>query len=168
MGHYFRDEIVAQARALALTGYSTRKAAAELQRLFPSEDTPAHPTLVEWRKELSEADHEKLDNNERRIALRADELVEAKLETFEDNLDKVRLPELVMAAGVYRDKIFKRQDQRQPPVSAQNVLIIVNAQKPETIEGEVVRETEDKDGPRAALLGPGKDGQDDGGEPVPA
>ncbi len=58
MGHYFRDEIVAQAKALALTGYSTRKAAVELRVLFPGEDTPAHPTLVEWRKELSEADHE--------------------------------------------------------------------------------------------------------------
>ena len=158
MGHYFRDEIVAQARALALTGYSTRKAAAELQVLFPGEDTPAHPTLVEWRKELSEADHENLDNNERRIALRADELVEAKLETFEGHLDKVRLPELVMTAGVYRDKIFKRQDQRQPVVSAQNVLIVVNAQKPDTIEGEVVREAED-DGPPAALLGSDEDDQ---------
>ncbi len=56
MGHYFRDEIVAQAKALALTGYSTRKAAAELKRRFPGEDTPSHPTLVQWRKEVTEAD----------------------------------------------------------------------------------------------------------------
>ncbi len=103
---------------------------------------------------MSEADHEKLGDNERRIALRADELVEAKLETFEDNLDKVRLPELVMTAGVYRDKIFKRQEHRQPTAQATNVLIVVNAQKPETIEGEVVRDAEDQDGP--------------GGVPVPS
>ena len=56
MAHYFRDEIVAQAKALAQTGYSPRKAAAELTRLFPGEDTPSHPTLVQWRKELTEAD----------------------------------------------------------------------------------------------------------------
>ena len=56
MAHYFRDEIVAQAKALALEGYSTRKAAAELGKLYPDEDTPSHPTLVQWRKELTEAD----------------------------------------------------------------------------------------------------------------
>ncbi len=51
MGHYFRDQIVARATWLAQSGYSTRKAAAELTRLFPGEDTPSHPTLVQWRKE---------------------------------------------------------------------------------------------------------------------
>ncbi len=151
MGHYFRDEIVAQAKALALTGYSTRKAAVELQVLFPGEDTPAHPTLVEWRKELSEADHEKLADNERRIALRVDELVEAKLETFEDKLDKVRLPELVMAAGVYRDKIFKRQEPKhQLNTQAQNIQInFISEERPkeppegDTVEGEVIRDEGD-------------------------
>ncbi|KKM03208.1 hypothetical protein LCGC14_1776780, partial [marine sediment metagenome] len=54
MAHYFRNEIVAQAKTLALAGYSTRKAALELERLFPGEDTPSHPTLVEWRKEPSD------------------------------------------------------------------------------------------------------------------
>ena len=56
MAHYFRDEIVDQAKTLALAGYSTRKAAVELQVLFPDEDTPSHPTLVQWRKELTEPD----------------------------------------------------------------------------------------------------------------
>ncbi len=145
MGHYFRDEIVAQAKALALTGYSTRKAAVELQVLFPGEDTPAHPTLVEWRKELSEADHEKLGDNERRIALRVDELVEAKLETFEDKLDRVRLPELVMAAGVYRDKLFKRQEskyQSTRQTQSTQVIIVLGSEKPDVIEGELVRDDE--------------------------
>ena len=59
MAHYFRDEIVAQAKTLAQTGYSTRKAAAELGRLFPGEDTPSHPTLVQWRKESTEPDRPK-------------------------------------------------------------------------------------------------------------
>jgi hypothetical protein len=152
MGRNFRDEIVAQAKALALTGYSTRKAAVELEILFPGEDTPAHPTLVEWRKELSEADHEELADNERRIALRADELVTAKLETLEGDLGKVRLPELVMAAGVYRDKIFKRLEPKHQPqaINTGGVLIILNAEKPdiigeateeslEVVEGEVVK-----------------------------
>ena len=150
MGHNFRDEIVAQAKALALTGYSTRKAAVELEILFPGENTPAHPTLVEWRKELSEADHEKLGDNERRIALRVDELVEAKLETFEDKLDKVRLPELVMAAGVYRDKIFKRQEPKhQLNTQAQSITINFisrknpNPEPPEVVEGEVVKDDGD-------------------------
>ncbi len=146
MGHNFRDEIVAQAKALALTGYGTRKAAVELQVLFPGEDTPSHPTIVEWRKELSEADHEKLGDNERRIALRVDELVEAKLETFEDKLDKVRLPELVMAAGVYRDKIFKREEPKhQLNTQAQNIQINFISEErphesPDVVEGEIVNE----------------------------
>ncbi|MCH7576771.1 MAG: helix-turn-helix domain-containing protein [Chloroflexi bacterium] len=59
MAHYFRDEIVAKAKALAQEGYSTRKAAAELGRLFPGEDTPSHPALVQWRKELTEPDRPK-------------------------------------------------------------------------------------------------------------
>ena len=145
MGHNFRDEIVAQAKALALTGYSKRKAAVELEILFPGEDTPAHPTLVQWRKELSEADHEKLGDNERRIALRVDELVEAKLETFEDKLDKVRLPELVMAAGVYRDKIFKREEPKHQTVQAQDITINFISQSPpdqedpDVIDGEIVK-----------------------------
>ena len=149
MGHNFRDEIVAQAKALALTGYSTRKAAVELEILFPGENTPAHPTLVEWRKELSEADHEKLGDNERRIALRVDELVEAKLETFEDKLDKVRLPELVMAAGVYRDKIFKREEPKhQLNTQAQSITINFISQSPpdqeapDVVEGEIVKDDE--------------------------
>ncbi len=143
MGHNFRDEIVAQAKALALTGYSTRKAAIELQVLFPGENTPAHPTLVEWRKELSEADHEKLGDNERRLALRVDELVEAKLETFEDHLEKVRLPELVMTAGVYRDKLFKRQEAKHQPPTTQDVTVNFifqeNPNPPDVVEGEIVK-----------------------------
>ena len=43
MGHNFRDEIVAQAKALALTGYSTRKAAVELEILFPRRGYPGSP-----------------------------------------------------------------------------------------------------------------------------
>ncbi len=114
--------------------------------LFPGEDTPAHPTLVEWRKELSEADHEKLGDNERRIALRVDELVEEKLETFEGHLDKVRLPELVMAAGVYRDKIIKREEPKhQLNTQAQNIQINFISEErphesPDVVEGEIVNE----------------------------
>ena len=73
MAHYFRDEIVAQAKTLALAGYSTRKAAVELQALFPDEDTPSHVTLVQWRKQLTETDQPE----ELRIVKRPDEIVES-------------------------------------------------------------------------------------------
>ena len=119
--YQFRDEIVAQARYLLLEGRSTYRVAAMLQEMFSGENTPAQQTVSLWCQDLVEAGCEELRVAEPRIANRFDQLVEAKLESLEDHLDKVRLPELVMGAGVYRDKIFKRSE--KPSISAQQVTI---------------------------------------------
>ena len=106
----FPDKIVAQARMLLMDGYSQVRVAHELASMFPGEDTPTQQALSLWQRELVESGMEELANAEVRIALRFDRLVDAKMDALELDLSKVRLPELIMGAGVYRDKTFRRQD----------------------------------------------------------
>lgn len=105
----YRNEIVAESKALALLGYSTRKTAAELAKLFPGEPTPSHTAVADWRA-ADDSLQEELAQNELSISYRADELVVEKMKAIGDDLKTVRLPELVMTAGVYRDKTFRRMD----------------------------------------------------------
>ena len=108
--YHFPDKIVAQARMFLMDGYSQARTAHELELMFPGEDTPSQQTLSAWQRELVEMGMEELTAAEPRIALRFDRLIDAKMDLLEDDLSKVRLPELVMGAGVYRDKIFRRQE----------------------------------------------------------
>jgi hypothetical protein len=108
----YPDHIRAQARALMFQGYSSERVHNELRELY-GEDVPTPATLRAWRAESSEiSDEEKrlLQDNEHRLALRFDGLIDRKLDRIEKDIDKVRLPELVMGAGVYRDKPLRRDE----------------------------------------------------------
>ena len=109
-------------------GISTRRTVERLRRLFPDEPIPSNVAVADWRRALHASLHEELEDNELVIARRADELVTQKLDWSEENLGKARLAELVMAAGVYRDKGFKRQDARNPNIQAQTININFIAQ----------------------------------------
>jgi len=143
MTRHFRDEIVAWSRALAVTGYSTRKAETALAQAFPNEPTPARTTLIEWRRESSDSDHEELADNETRIALRADELVNAKMAAIAKDLGTVRLSELVIAAGVYRDKAHRRRESQRGATGLDRVVALVQRIEREAMGdgGQKVTET---------------------------
>jgi hypothetical protein len=135
----FSNEMIAQANALEAEGISTRRTVERLRAMYPDEPIPSHKSVAEWRKELHGRLHEELEDNELVIARRADELVVKKLDWSEEHMDKARLAELVMAAGVYRDKPMKRATLNSPTIQAQNITInFISQPKPDIIEGEVV------------------------------
>ncbi len=126
----FDTEVIATANALEIEGVSARRTVERLRRLFPDQDIPAYRSIARWREEWHASAHEELEDNELVIGLQADELVVAKLKWSKDHIDKARLAELVMAAGVYRDKGFKRKE--KPTIQAQNIQInFVTEVKPE-------------------------------------
>ena len=108
----YPDHIYTQARALMFMGYSSDRVAAEL-RLAYGDDVPNASTLRAWRAESAEINAEEqhlIDENNRRLSLRFDGLIDRKLDSLENDIGKVRLPELVMGAGVYRDKDYRRRE----------------------------------------------------------
>jgi len=135
----YSNEMIAQANAMEAQGISTRRTTERLRRLFPGEDIPAQTSVSAWRRTLLGSAQEELEENEVRIALRCDELVEQKLDWSEKHMAKARLAELIMGAGVYRDKPMKRAALNTPNIQAQNITInFISQKKPEIIEGEVV------------------------------
>ncbi len=157
MPSQYDTETKAQALALLRWGKPAQHVAVELG--IP--ERTVQNWAQRWRQIAAEQDDKELLDEHYRIARRAMELTHEALDRLADvdDIHKYLVP-LNIVAGTHVDKILKRKEAKHPPVQAQNVLIVVNAQKPEqVIEGEVVRETEDQDGPRAALLGPGEDDQ---------
>lgn len=136
----YSNEIIAQANAMESEGISTRRTVERLRRLFPDETIPTNVSVNEWRRKRHESLHEELVDNELVIGLMADALVVDKLKWSKDHMDKARLAELVMAAGVYRDKPMKRATLNTPNIQAQNITInFISQSAPEdVIEGEVV------------------------------
>ena len=126
----YPNEIIAQANAMEVEGVSTRRTVERLRAMFPGEAIPDQHSVSNWRRKRLESSHEVLEENEVRIALRGDELVEQKLDWSEQHIDKARLAELIMGAGVYRDKGFKRNE--KPAIQTQNIQInFVSTPKPE-------------------------------------
>ena len=105
MGSYAPDEVVAQVRALALTGY---RAPTIAQRVNVPERT-VYRWLTEWQELATEQDKELLDQ-ERRIALLSARLFEDKIESALKDPSQTRLTEAGIAYGISRDKQFKRQE----------------------------------------------------------
>ena len=133
----YSNEMIAQANAAEVDGVSTRRTVERLRRLFPGEDIPNHSAVAAWRRKRHESLHEELEDNELVLGRRCDELVTLKLDWLAQHIDKARLAELVMGAGVYRDKGFKRHE--KPNIQAQNVTInFIFEEPPDVIEGEVV------------------------------
>ena len=86
----YSNEMIAQANAMEAQGISTRRTVERLRRLFPGEAIPAQTSVSVWRRTLLGSAQEELEENEVRIALRCDELVEQKLDWSEKHMDKAR------------------------------------------------------------------------------
>ena len=125
---HFGTEMIAQANAMEAEGISTRRTVERLRVMFPDEAIPDQHSVSNWRRKLLESSHEVLEENEVRIALRCDELVEQKLDWSAQHIDKARLAELIMGAGVYRDKGFKRHEKPAPGVQNIQINFIVEEQ----------------------------------------
>ena len=117
----YSNDIKSQALALEAEGVSTRRTVERLRAMFPGEAIPTHKSVAVWRRECHGRLHEELEDAELTISRQADELVVEKLNWSKDHMDKARLAELVMAAGVYRDKNHKRHEKPAPGV--QNIQI---------------------------------------------
>ena len=92
--------------ALLFEGYSLRQVHRILKGRYGS--APEVSTIWEWRNQSDVS--EQLDRNERAMALRLDRLMERKLDKVENDIGSVRLQELAIPAGIYRDKQFKRKE----------------------------------------------------------
>ena len=134
----FSNEMIAQANAMEAEGISTRRTVERLRAMFPDEAIPTNVSVSEWRRKAHEFLHEELEDNELTIARFADELVVKKLEWSKDNMKTARLAELVMAAGVYRDKNHKRHEKPAPGTLNVQINFVSQEQPKDVIEGEVV------------------------------
>lgn len=133
----YSNEMVAQANAMEAEGISSRRTVERLRAMYPDEPVPGHDSVAAWRRKLIESVQEELEENEVRIARRADQLVTLKLDWSENHIDKARLAELVMAAGVYRDKPMKRAALNTPNIQAQIITVnFISQAEPDIIEGE--------------------------------
>ena len=140
MASQYDTEIKAQALTLLRLGKPASHIAVELE--IP-ERTVSHWAL-RWREIAAEEGDKELSDEDYRLSLRVGELIHEALDQLEgrEDLYKYLVP-LNIVRGTSIDKILKRKEAKHPPVKAENVLIIVNAQKPETIEGELVEPSED-------------------------
>lgn len=145
MSHYYRDEIVAQAKALTLVGYSGVRIAKELPAMFPSEKTPAERTIHEWAKELRESAIEEMRDDEVRIARRMDTIVHDYLDQIENRDISPGFSQVMLGWGLAHSKVKETEEvKRKVDPSGKTVgpiVIILNSERPEIIEGEV-REVE--------------------------
>ncbi len=144
----FSNEMIAQSNAMEAEGISSRRTVERLKALFPDETIPSNVSVADWRRGLHASLHEELEDSELAIARRADELVVQKLDYCEGNIDKARLGELTLTAGIYRDKGFKRQDLKVKAKQTEAGQALADAiarladlsipQLEDIIEGEVV------------------------------
>lgn len=162
MASQYDTETKAQALALLELGNPASHVAQELS--IP--ERTVSRWAGRWRQMAAEEGDRILTDEDYRLAVRTSQLLHDALDQMEgkEDLWKYLVP-LNIVRGTSIDKILKRKEAKQP-VQATNVLIVVNAQKPETIEGEVVREADGQDGPRAVLLGPGEDSESDSGSGI--
>lgn len=123
-----------RARLIALTGLGHSVADAA-ERVGTSERT-----AYRWLARVRElTDNKPILERWQRVSTQALDLMGDGLDVIEeDDSGKSalkHLKELNFIAGTGTDKL---QKESTPTVTAQNVLIVVNAQKPDVIEGEVV------------------------------
>ncbi len=141
MAHYFRDEIVAQSRAMVLMGYSGERIAKELPALFPNEDVPADRTIQGWAKELRETALEEIRDAEVSISRRMDTIIHDYLDKIEDGTLKPSFSQVMLGWGLSHDKVTRTAESkvRHPTAGdTPKVIIILNAEKPRIIMGKVI------------------------------
>ena len=129
-------EIKAQALVLVDKGYSAQHAARELN--IPERSVQR---WTERFRALSDNEDDRLRQDHYRLAQRCVELTHDGLDGIEEDGDaKKHLITLNAILGTNVDKILKRAP--ASPIQAQNVLIVVNAARPDVVEGEVVEASE--------------------------
>jgi hypothetical protein len=142
MGYNFRDEIVARSRAMILMGYSGERIAKDLPALFPGENVPAERTVQGWAKELRETALEEIRDAEVSISRRMDAIIHDYLDRVEDGTIKPSFSQVMLGWGLAHDKVTRTEESKMshPPTGdATKVLIILNVEKPEVVEGEIVK-----------------------------
>lgn len=114
-GGAWPEHIRAEAKALYLAGYSPNVIQSKLRSQFPVHRTPSDMTIRRWAaaENWDDLRLERIRENEPGIALRADELVLAKLEYLAEHIDKARLSELMIASAIPRTKMTEREDRKR-------------------------------------------------------
>ena len=153
MASQYDTETKAQALALLELGKPASHVAQEVR--IP--ERTVSRWAMRWREMAAQEGDRLLTEEDYRLAVRTSQLLHDALDQMEgrDDLHKYLVP-LNIVRGTAIDKILKRKEAKNLPVQAQNVLIVVNALEPVTgqddqagsIEGEVIREDDDQDGPR--------------------
>lgn len=139
MPSQYDTETQAQALALLEMGKPASHVASEMS--LP--ERTVSRWALRWREMAADEGDKLLTDEDYRLAVRTSQLLHDALDQMEgrEDLWKYLVP-LNIVRGTSIDKILKRKEAKQPPVAAQNVLIVVNAQPPEPIEGEVTEVTE--------------------------
>ena len=109
---HYPDEIVATAVALGVRGYSLRRIESELRQRFPNERMPDHSTISDWlnNSDLTTA----LEPQEQRIAHRTGRILEDQLDAVERGDKDISLTQAGVLYGISRDKMFRRNELKQP------------------------------------------------------
>lgn len=150
MPSQYDTETHAQALALIQLGKPASHVAQDLQ--LP--ERTVQNWALRWRQIAAEEGDRILTDEDYRLAVRTSHLIHDALDQLEGRPDTYKhLVSLNVIRGTAIDKILKRKQGAQPTVNADKVLIVVNAAKPDIIEGEVVRdEPPGDDGSGGALV----------------
>lgn len=120
MGAYAPDEVVAQVRALALTGRSQSYISRETKVPL----TTVHRWLKEW-KELEPEQSREMVSAEHRIGRLLDTIVTGELEFIADGLVPTpNLRDLMVSWGISRSKIHERAQRSQPTTNNIAILLV--------------------------------------------
>ncbi len=142
MPSQYDTETKAQALALLELG----KPASHVAQEMSLPERTVSRWAMRWRQMAAEEGDRILTEEDYRLAVRTSQLLHDALDQMEgkEDLWKYLVP-LNIVRGTAIDKILKRQEPKYAPaVQAQNVLIVLNAKEPETIEGEVVKDDDDE------------------------
>jgi transposase-like protein len=134
---HYPDEPKGQVLALASQGFAGTAIAERL-------DLPARTVqrwIARWREISPEEEYPEVHNDWYRLTRRAQDNLHTALDQMEEEGSQLKhYSQISLQAGLGTDKITKSREVAQP--QTQNVaIIVVNAARPDVIDGEVVDET---------------------------
>ena len=131
----YSDEVKAQALALLKLRNSSYQVERQLEEIFPG-NAPSNQTIREWRRELAESSDEQIEDSARRIALKADALIEQAIDQIAEQSkdDKSVLVKnlaiLNIVAGTKTDKVIAAKRVPSQTLNVGQAVIIIERAEP--------------------------------------
>ena len=145
----YPNDIKAEAVALVYESGNFSEAARTMERRYPDRP-PSRQLITRWFKAVdTEAFAALCAERKEAFEVGIMEVASKAIEKMFDALDNMQPGQLPIAAGIAMDKGLRLMEGDRGPANINTkVIIVMDAPRPEIIEGEVVRDNDDEgDGP---------------------